>query len=47
MAAREDDALEAAVLGVVAHPIVGHITGMHFTEHMRFAHAAGDQLGNL
>ena len=47
VAAREDDAFEVAVFGVLAHPVAGHIAGMNFTEHMGLAHAAGDELGDL
>jgi hypothetical protein len=45
--ARQDDALEMAVLGVLTHPVARHITGMDFAKHMGFAHTAGNQLGDL
>ena len=32
---------------VLAHPLVGDVAGMDFGEHMRLAHAAGDQLRDL
>ncbi|OIQ73440.1 hypothetical protein GALL_449230 [mine drainage metagenome] len=47
MAARQDDALELTVTGISAKPVIGHITGMDFAKHMRFADAPGNQLGNL
>ena len=47
MAARQDDALQVAVFGVLAHPIAGHIAGVNLTKHMGFAHTAGDELGDL
>ena len=31
----------------LAHPIVGHVAGVDFGEHIRLAHAARDQLGDL
>ncbi len=47
MAAGQDHALELAVSGKLAHPFAAHIAGMHFAVDMGFAHAAGDQLGDL
>ena len=44
---RQDHALEVAILGIVTHPVTGHITGVYFAKHMRFAHSACDQLGDL
>jgi hypothetical protein len=32
---------------MVAYPFIGHVTGMHFAKDMRFAHAPGNQLGDL
>ena len=47
VAAREDDALELAVPGPVAHPVAAHVAGVDFAVHMRFADAAGDELRDL
>ena len=47
VAARQDDAFEAAVFGVVFDPLVGHVARMHFAKHMRLAHAPGNELGDL
>jgi len=47
VAAGEDDALEFAITGIGAHPVVGHITGVHFAKHMRLTDAPRNQLGDL
>ena len=47
VAAGEDHALERAIAGIGAHPVVADVAGVDFAEHMGFAHAAGDQLGDL
>ena len=47
VAARQDDALERAITGVGAHPVVADVAGVHFAKHMGFADAAGNQLGDL
>ena len=47
MTAGQDDALEVAVAGVLANPVVAHIAGMDFTENVGFADATGNQLRDL
>ena len=47
MAARQDDALELAIGGKLAHPVTAHVTRMNFAVHMGLAHTACDELGNL
>ena len=47
VAAGKNHALELAVGRKLAHPFAAHIAGVHFAIHMRFAHAAGDELGDL
>ena len=47
VAAGQDDALERAITGVGAHPVVANVAGVHLAKHMGFADAAGDQLGDL
>jgi hypothetical protein len=42
-AAGKDDALGA----IVADEVVGNVVGVDFAEDLGFAHAAGDQLGDL
>src|SRR5690606_34266315 len=46
VASREDDALESSVHGVVTHPIVRHVAGVNFAEHMGLANTAGNELGD-
>src|SRR5690606_32931938 len=46
MAAREDDALDA-LRHLVAHERVVDVAGVDFAVHLGFAHAAGDELGDL
>ena len=45
--AGQDDAFEVAVFGVLAHPVAADIAGVDFAKHMGFAHASGNQLGDL
>ncbi len=45
--ARQDHALEPAVGGKFAHPVAAHVAGVHLAVHMRLAHAARDELGDL
>jgi hypothetical protein len=47
MAAGQDDALEVAILGIVANPVLADVAGMNFTENMGFANPAGNQLSDL
>ena len=47
VAAGQDDALERAIARVGADPVVAHVAGMDLAKHMRLAHAARDQLGDL
>jgi hypothetical protein len=47
MAAGKDHTFEVAVGGVFAHPGVGHVAGVDFAVHMRFAHTPRDELGDL
>ena len=47
VAAGQDDALEHAVAGIGAQPILAHVTWMNLAKHMRLADAPRNQLGNL
>ena len=47
MAARQNHALERAILGIGAHPVIRHIAGVDFAKNMGIAHAPGNQLGDL
>ena len=47
VAAGEDDALELPVSRVLAHPFVADVAGVDFAIHVRLAHAAGNELGDL
>ena len=47
VAAGQDDALERAITGVGAHPVIADVAGVHLAKHMGFADATGDQLGDL
>src|SRR5512133_1881492 len=47
MATGQDDALELAIAGIGAHPVVGNVAGMYFAKDMGLADAPRNELGDL